>query len=200
MTGENDQEPIGPGSNEYKDKVTAGTSGVQTGYNEYELNLEVALRLKCTLENRGYLVVMTRDKHDVSISNKERAEMANAAEADVFIRIHANGDSDGSKKGAFTINQTSTSPFNSDIYSECRLLSECILDEYCEETNIPKLPIWETNTMTGINWSMVPVTIIEMGFMSNIEEDKLMSQESFWWSAALGIANGIDLYFETLEG
>ena len=210
MTGAENQESIGPGSTETKDKVTSGTTGVYTGYNEYELNLEVALKLKTILQSRGYKVYMTRETNDVQISNIERTEIANMAEADVLIHIHANWDETSSQRGAFTICQTSNSIYNSNIYSDCRLLSECVLDGFCNQTGFSKCPIWkndnmendiiwETDSMTGINWSEVPVTIIEMGYMSNAEEDIIMSKESFWINAATGIANGIDAYISLLD-
>ena len=49
--------------------------------------------------------------------------------------------------------------------------------------------------MTGINWSRVPVTIIEMGFMSNPAEDALLSADWYQTVLATGMANGLDTYF-----
>ena len=48
--------------------------------------------------------------------------------------------------------------------------------------------------MTGLNWSQVPVTIIEMGFLSNPTEDRLLNDSSYQDKLALGIANGIGEY------
>ena len=50
--------------------------------------------------------------------------------------------------------------------------------------------------MSGINWSTMPVTIVEMGFMSNPEEDRKLSDDQYQTRLAEGIAEGVDRYFE----
>ena len=68
------QEPLGPGSSETKAKATSGTQGSFTGLPEYQLNLDVSLKLQKILEKRGYKVILARTDNDTAISNKERPE------------------------------------------------------------------------------------------------------------------------------
>jgi len=195
--GNNEKEPDGPGSSTLKAKVSSGTTGHFTGIPEYELNLIVAKKLQAILLERGYRVIMVRETHDVNLSNSERAEIANKAGADVFVRIHANANDNSSVDGAETLCQTKNNPYNSELYEKSRKLSQAILDAFCEECGCRKRRVVETDTMSGINWCKVPVTIVEMGFMTNEKEDLLMATEEYRNKMAKGIADGIDAYFRT---
>ena len=190
------QEPSAPGSSETKAKATTGTTGKFSGLNEYELNLQVSLLLRDELEDRGYEVVMTREDHDTAISNKERAELAAAEGADILVRIHANGSEDTSVNGALAMVPSQSNPYVGYMYEECYELGEDILKAYCESTGIADDGVQYYDNMSGINWSTIPVTILEMGFMSNQNDDLLMADENFQPVMAEGIANGIDDYFE----
>ena len=96
--GDSSKEPIGPGATETKAKVTTGATGISTKQKESELALKVALLLEKALKEEGYNVIMTRTTNNVNISNKERAMIANNAEADAFLRIHADSYSDSKVK------------------------------------------------------------------------------------------------------
>lgn len=197
--GSSEREPNGPGSSTMKARVTGGTRGTTTGLYEYELNLQVSLKLQEELESRGYTVLMVRTENDVDLSNAERSEIANEAGADAFVRIHANGSESSSASGAMTICMTPSNPYNGALYESSRALADAVLEGLTAATGAEDDGVWETDTMTGINWSEVPVTIVEMGYMTNPEEDRLMASEDYQWQLARGIADGIDTFFAAQE-
>ena len=191
-----DKEPLGPDSEIMKNKVSSGTRGVSTQIYEYELNLVVSNKLKDRLVEEGFEVLMTRTGHDVSISNKERAEMANNVGADIFIRIHANGSENPDKKGIMTIYPSEENPFVSHLSDESYRLSKDLHDEMIRETEGESAGINAMDNMVGINWSKVPVTIVELGYMSNAEEDLMLNTEEYQNQLVEGMVMGIKKYFE----
>ena len=142
---------------------------------------------------------MIRTSHDVNISNAQRAAVANDLQADAFIRVHANGSEDPAVNGIMTICQTPNNPYNGYLYDACKQLSTFVLDETVTATGAKRQFVWETDTMSGINWCAVPVTIVEMGYMSNETEDRLLATEEYREKIAEGIANGLDRYFAAIS-
>lgn len=189
-------EPIGPGSSQRKAKVTGGASGCVTHLPEYKLNLQVAKKLQKELVNRGYKVIMVRTKNNVRMSNVQRAKVANKYKADAFIRIHANSAGSSSVKGALTIAPASNNRYMTKVNRKAsQKLSKKVLKAMCKTTGAKNRGVMYTNSMTGINWCKVPVTIVEMGFMSNPSEDRKMAKASYQKKIVKGIADGIDNFF-----
>lgn len=198
--GNNSHEPIGPGATETKKRVSYGTAGISTGNSEYQFNLELSLMLKEELIKRGYEVIMVREVNEVDISNAMRAIFGNNNGADIAVRIHANGSEDNSVHGALTIYPTKNNKYipSPDISEKSQLLSEKIIDLLCSETGAKNRGALGRDSYTGSNWSKIPVTIVENGYMSNPAEDELLSTKSYREKLVKGIVDGIDAYFSEI--
>lgn len=190
---DNDElEPVAPGSSKQKKKVSAGTYGRFTGTREHEVNLSVGLLLRDLLKESGASVIMTRETADVNISNAERAKLFNKNNVDLAIRLHCNGSNDNQVKGAFML-IPKTNPY----LEECKLCAKYVLYSYSKYTGISiDRGVVTRSDQTGFNWCERPIVNIEMGHMTNKEEDIKLSDTSFHKKMASGIYYGIIEYFK----
>lgn len=190
-----EKEPIGPSSETMKAKMPAGAVGTVLGVKEYELTLTVAEKLKEELENKGYQVVMIRESHDVNLSNSERARLANESGAEIFIRLHANSMENTGVYGALAMCMTAQNPYNAPLHDNSYRLAKTIIDQVCALTGTKNRGVQEVDNNGEINWSEIPVAVVEMGFLSNPDEERWLSEGDYQDKIVSGIAAAVDSYF-----
>jgi N-acetylmuramoyl-L-alanine amidase len=184
-------EPIGPGSSTRKIKDGGGTHGVVSGLREADLNLAVALRLRVLLEQAGIKVVMTRTRTaGTSIGNIARARIANRAHARLFLRIHADGSTDPSVRGTHTLYPAYLRGWTDDVYADSRRAAGIVQRALRSSLGFPDRGLQERSDYTGFNWANVPVILVEMGFMTNPTEDRLLATDVYQRRAAVGLCRG----------
>lgn len=189
----NYQEPMAPGSGTKKSAFVSGTAGAV--YTEEQLNLIVGLKLEERLINSGATVIMTRRTAQSDLSNVGRAQLANEAGADLVVRLHADGSENHSVSGMSMLIPTSDYISDPELIAKSRRAGELILQQAAESTGARSLGLSPRSDMTGFNWSEVPVVLLEMGFMTNAEEDRLLSTEEYQDKIVDGIVSGLELYF-----
>ncbi len=184
--GNSEKETVAPNSGEKKAKVSSGTAGVSSRIPEYVTVLEISLKLREALEAQGAEVYMTRETHDVDISNQERAKMMNDYGVDLVLRIHCDGAENKSKNGVALYCSRSN-----DIADESYRACEALLPALCAATGAKNNGITQNDHYTGQNWSTVPCLMVECGFLSNPGEDALLNDEDYQWKIAAGLTQGI---------
>ena len=191
LRANSDTEPIGPGSSTLKIKDGGGTRGVGSGLTEAQLNLKVGLLLRPLLERAGVRVVMTRTRTaGSSMGNIARARIANRARARLFLRIHADGSTDPSSRGTHTLYPTLRRGWTEEVYAGSKRAATRVQRELVRALGFPDRGLQERSDFTGFNWSDVPVSLVEMGFMTNSTEDRLLATERYQRRAALGLCRG----------
>lgn len=188
-------EPIGPNASQTKERCRGGTRGAKTKTPEYQLTLIIALKLRDELEKSGIKVVMTRESNQVNVSNAERAQIANQAQADLFLRLHLNGSSNSQTRGASFL-APAKNQWTKPIYQESYQAAQVIKEAYIEATGLKDLGINLRDDITGFNWSKVPVALAEMGFFTSPEEDTLLNNPSFQQKMVTGLKGGIIQYLK----
>lgn len=190
-------EPISPSSSTTAIKATDGTYGRWTKAREYSVNLQVALKLKIELEALGATVVMTRVTNDVDISNATRAKMMNDNNVDCWVQIYSNGNDDSSKRGMMILlpKDGCMDTTNSQVYTKSNSLGNLLLTKAVSATGAKNQGNLSLSGLTSFNWSKVPVCLVEMGYMTNEYDDKLLVTKSYQTKIITGLVNGFVEYF-----
>ena len=197
VTSQRVQEPISPHSNATKEAFVGGASG--RNQTEEQLNLAVGLRLQTLLEEQGAEVIMTRTTHESAMTSYKRAQMANENHADLCIRIHADGSSDASVHGMSMLVPYGDQLATQDIVEPSKTAGQYVLNATLAETGAKNNGIVQRSDLTGFNFAEVPTILIEMGFLSNPDEDARMETEEYRDKLAQGICNGIIDYFASVS-
>jgi len=190
-----EEEPVGPGASATTAKMSYGATSTTTGKREYEWSLIFAKRLEAELIARGYEVVLTREDHDVKISNAERAQFVNASGAEMYLSIQADAASNLDAKGIYTQIPSKNNAFVGNLYNDCRRLAKELQNNLIAETGTKDRGVQENDKVPAINYSEVPVAVLQLGFMSNAEEDANLWSESYQDKMIKAICDGIDTYF-----
>ena len=190
-----EEEPVGPGASATTAKMSYGATSTTTGKREYEWSLVFAKRLEAELIARGYEVVLTREEHDVKISNAERAQFVNASGAEMYLSIQADAASNLDAKGIYTQIPSKNNAFVGNLYNDCRRLAKELQNNLIAETGTKDRGVQENDKVPAINYSEVPVAVLQLGFMSNEEEDANLWSESYQDKMIKAICDGIDTYF-----
>jgi len=179
------REPIGPGSRVTKIKDGGGARG------EADAVLAIARRARTLLARRGYRVAMTRTGGTFSGGNIERAQFCNRREAALMLRIHADGSTDPSRRGASTLFPARRTGWTDDVYGPSRRAARVIQRSLVGATGAHDLGLVHRSDLTGFNWADVPVVLVETGFMTNPMEGRLLRTSAYQWRVARGLATGV---------
>jgi len=190
-----EEEPVGPGASATTAKMSYGATSTTTGKREYEWSMEFALRLKAELENRGYEVVLTREENDVEISNAERARFANESGAEVYLSLQADAASNKDAKGIYTQIPSQSNAFAGSLHEDCKRLAKAIQNNLIAETGTKDRGVQENDNVAAINYSEIPVAVLQLGFMSNQEEDANLWSAEYQDKMIKAICDGIATYF-----
>jgi N-acetylmuramoyl-L-alanine amidase len=176
---------------------TTGTS-TNAGYPEHEFNWGVATKLQSILSARGYDVRMTRDSDDgIGPCVNKRAAFGNDANAAAVVSIHGDGDDAGAR--GFYVMTAAQDPAGAAMAAQSAALAGDMRDALVNgglspSNHLGSGGLWKRDDLAGLNLSLRPTVMIEMGNMRNSSDAALMSSSAGQQQMAQGLADGVSTY------
>lgn len=171
------------------DPGAIGSSGTQ----EKNITLSVSLKLGEILKNQGHTVIYTRESDKVSWKSnvkedlKARVDIASNSKADLFISIHCNSSKLSYLRGMETYY------FGN---SRNKLLAKAIQDSMVKDVKLTNRGIREDNFYV-IKYNTSVSALVELGYISNPTEEKLLKDGIYQDKWANAIAKGINNYISS---
>ena len=167
-----------------KARCTSGGKGVTTGIPEYELTLQLGMLFKEYLEKCGATVIMTRTTNDIDLSNQERANMATAANCNLYLRIHADSANDSKTSGIQMYVPNHGNNFKADM-----IKARALGDNLCSATGLPYNGVLSTEVYTGLNYATNIHSIqVSFGYLSNSDDEAILTNEQMQYNMAVAVA------------
>ena len=169
-----------------------GATGFSGNY-EKDINLEISQKLEEKLRLNGYKVISTRDS-DEYVDNHLRAKLANKKRARVFISIHGNALKNNSSTNGIQVlyypNRESTiGDLNTNE------LAQIMMNSLVNRTGSNDKGIVEREDLIVLNQTKMPAILIECGFLSNENEEKLLLTDDYQNKIVDSIIEGLEEYF-----
>ena len=175
---------IDPGHGD-KDPGAIGPTGVK----EKDINLAVALKVGSQLKDNGIDVIYTRSNDKPSYNLAQRVNIANNSRAYAFISIHCNSAVNQSAHG--------TETFCYQFGGKAEKLAQSVQNELIKATGLRDRGI-KTADFYVVKYTQMPAALIELAFLSNHGEEKLLASETFQQKAATAITKGICKYLNVV--
>ena len=150
---------------------------------EKEINLSVAQQVEQNLKKKGLAVIMTRSR-DEYLGLVERANVGTESKATIFVSMHCNSATATSASGIETYYYINT---DNDYDKD---LATCIQNAVIKATDAKSRGVKSANFSVLRN-SKIPAALIEMGFLTNVEESTKMNDSEYQAKIAQGVSNGI---------
>jgi N-acetylmuramoyl-L-alanine amidase len=161
----------------------------RNGTKEKNVNLAIAAKAAEILRQQGAEVIMTREG-DTNPGLYDRSDIANNASADVFVSIHSNSSTKSSMAGTGTYTYA---PADSELgrQRDARLhLASCLQEALVAALGLKSNGIFE-NRFAVVRTANMPAALVEVAFLSNSREERLLGDSNFQQQAAAAIASGI---------
>ncbi|WP_018888320.1 N-acetylmuramoyl-L-alanine amidase CwlD [Paenibacillus massiliensis] len=169
------------------------------GVIEKDLNLAIALYLRDYLQQAGAMVILTRERdHDLASPDtrgyarrktedlKQRVRMIEEQSPDLFVSIHMNSMPSSRWSGA----QTFYYPNHADNATVAELIQDEIRRSMENTDRVAKT----VNTVYLLQKLQVPSALVEIGFLSNPAEARLLADEAYQRKVSAALYKGILRY------
>ena len=176
--------------------VDAGHGGSSTGataggFQEKNITLQIALKLREALEACGAKVVMTRDK-DVDVDLSDRPNLANDIHADLFVSVH---------NDSFTSDCRGTSTYYHMSDPSSRALANVVAQTVAGVSGIPSKGalsdgILYNSGLAVLRQSKMPAILVEVAYISNTQDRRKLIDQEFQQRVANAICDGLRTYVE----
>jgi N-acetylmuramoyl-L-alanine amidase len=152
-----------------------------SGYSEKGINLSIARKVASYLENSGINVIMTRNS-DTFIELNDRAEIANRANADLFVAIHCDSHPKSSQNG-YTLYVAPNASWSSKKTATA-------IEQAMGQTGLASIGIRNRDFRVLVR-TTCPAVLVECGYLTNPYESGLLYDSDFQDRIARAIADGI---------